>query len=65
MTVDVGWMSVGDDWSLERYNWRKEKLELVSAVASAVANQLRDSIVYSCVRCCYELCSHVCFDSDE
>ena len=40
--VDVGWMSVGDNWSLERYNWRKEKLELVSAVASVVAGQSSD-----------------------
>ena len=36
MTVDVGLMSVGDNWSLESYNGRKEKLELLSAVASAV-----------------------------
>ena len=36
MTVDVGWKSINDGWSLERHSWRKEKLELVSAVASAV-----------------------------
>ena len=42
MTVDVGWMSVDDGWSQERSNWRKEKLKLVSAVASAVAGQSSD-----------------------
>ena len=49
MTVDVGWMSVGDGWSRQRYNWRKEKLELVSAIASAV-NQLYVIFSYILVR---------------
>ena len=39
MMVDVSRISINDGWSQERSNWRKEKLELVSAVASAV-NQL-------------------------
>ena len=30
-------MKVDDGWSLESCNWRKERLELVSAVVSAVA----------------------------
>ena len=58
--VDVGWMSVDDGWSQERSNWRKEKLELVSAVASAVAGQLCDSIVYYYLCCRYDLCNYVC-----
>ena len=49
--VDVGWMSVGDGWSLERCNWGKEKLELVSAVAGL----LSESIVYRYVCCHYDL----------
>ena len=65
MTFDVGWMLVDDGWSQERSNWRKEKLELVSAVASVVAGISCGSILYRFVRCCYDLCNYVCFNSDN